>query len=55
MADVSEDMGTDDLQSLKFLLSNTLPRERMDRAKVRGYHVQVHHVLSVGTGIQGSV
>ncbi|XP_041724526.2 CASP8 and FADD-like apoptosis regulator [Coregonus clupeaformis] len=33
MSDVSEDMGTEDLESLKFLLSGSLPRERLARAK----------------------
>lgn len=36
MADVSEDMTNEDLKSVKFLLSSTLPRERMDKVKVRG-------------------
>lgn len=32
MADVSENLGTEDLQSLIFLLSSTLPKERLARA-----------------------
>lgn len=33
MSDVSEDMGTEDLESLKFLLSGSLSRERLTRVK----------------------
>ncbi|KAL0985694.1 hypothetical protein UPYG_G00160620 [Umbra pygmaea] len=33
MSDVSEDMGTADLDSLKFLLSGSLPKERLARVK----------------------
>lgn len=35
MSDVSEDMGTEDLESLKFLLSGSLSRERLTRVKVK--------------------
>lgn len=33
MADLSEDMGNEDLKNVKFLLSSTLSREKMDKAK----------------------
>ncbi|XP_041663848.1 CASP8 and FADD-like apoptosis regulator isoform X2 [Cheilinus undulatus] len=33
MADISEDLATDDLDSVKFLLSGILPREKVERAK----------------------
>uniref|UniRef100_UPI0037E9395F CASP8 and FADD-like apoptosis regulator n=1 Tax=Semicossyphus pulcher TaxID=241346 RepID=UPI0037E9395F len=32
MANISEDMGNDDLDSVKFLLSSTLPREKLEKA-----------------------
>lgn len=35
MADVSENLEDEELQSLKFLLSSTLPKERLARATVR--------------------
>lgn len=35
MADVSENLEDEDLQSLIFLLSGTLPKERLARATVR--------------------
>lgn len=35
MADLSEDMADEDVSSAKFLLGNVLPREKMDKAKVR--------------------
>ncbi len=34
MTDISEDMASEDLNSVKFLLSTTLPREKMDKVKV---------------------
>lgn len=34
MADLSEDMADEDVNSAKFLLGNMLPREKMDKAKV---------------------
>lgn len=34
MADLSEDMADEDVNSAKFLLGNVLPREKMDKAKV---------------------
>lgn len=42
MANISEDMANEDLDSVKFLLSNTLPREKMEKAKVK---VVCHHLL----------
>lgn len=36
MANISEDMASEDLKSLKFLLSSTLPREKIEKAKVGG-------------------
>ncbi|XP_074550410.1 CASP8 and FADD-like apoptosis regulator isoform X3 [Halichoeres trimaculatus] len=33
MANISEDIASDDLNSVKFLLSSTLPREKMENAK----------------------
>lgn len=33
MANISEDMASEDLDSVKFLLGGTVPRERMDKAK----------------------
>ena len=35
MANISEDMASEDLDSVKFLLGGTVPRERMDKAKVK--------------------
>lgn len=35
MAHLSEDMASEDLNNVKFLLSSTLPRETMENAKVR--------------------
>uniref|UniRef100_A0A4W5KD31 DED domain-containing protein n=1 Tax=Hucho hucho TaxID=62062 RepID=A0A4W5KD31_9TELE len=35
MSDVSEDIGTEDLESLKFLLSGSLSRERLTSVKVK--------------------
>lgn len=35
MADLNENMTDEDVSSVKFLLGNKLPRERMERAKVR--------------------
>lgn len=35
MADVSENLQGDDLQTITFLLNNTLPKERLARATVR--------------------
>lgn len=35
MANISEDMVCDDVNSVKFLLSNKLPREKMETAKVK--------------------
>ncbi len=35
MADVSENLVNEELQSLIFLLSSTLPKERLARATVR--------------------
>lgn len=34
MANISEDVAGEDLNSVKFLLSNTLPREKMEKAEV---------------------
>lgn len=35
MADLSDDMTDEDVSSVKFLFGNRLPRERMEKAKVR--------------------
>lgn len=35
MADLSDDMTDEDVSSVKFLIGNRLPRERMEKAKVR--------------------
>lgn len=35
MANISEDMANEDLNSVKFLLSNTLPPEKREKAKVK--------------------
>lgn len=35
MANISEDMTSEDLNSVKFLLSRTLPREKIEKAKVK--------------------
>lgn len=34
MANISEDMASEDLNRVKFLLSSTLPREKIEKAKV---------------------
>lgn len=34
MANISEDMASEDLNDVKFLLSTTLPREKIDKAMV---------------------
>lgn len=34
MANISEDLASDDLNSLKFLLSQVLPREKLEKSKV---------------------
>lgn len=34
MANISEDMANEDLNNVKFLLSNTLPREQLEKVKV---------------------
>lgn len=38
MSNISEDMADEDLNSVKFLLSSRLPREKIDKAKVK--HVE---------------
>lgn len=35
MVNISEDMTKDDLNNLKFLLGNTLSRDRIEKAKVQ--------------------
>lgn len=35
MANISEDLASDDLNSLKFLLGQVLPREKLEKSKVR--------------------
>lgn len=34
MANINEDIADEDLNNVKFLLSTTLPREKMEKAKV---------------------
>lgn len=35
MAELSEDLGTDDLKSLVFLLRGTLPKEKLENFEVK--------------------
>ncbi len=50
MADVSENLGNEELQSLIFLLSSILPKERLARATVRKGTLHVIGV-SVSDGV----
>lgn len=46
MANISEDLATEDLNSIKFLLSRILPREKLEKSKV-----SEHWCVGVVTGV----